>query len=311
MYGSMNDNMNKNDSTTSTPGVEREFHLFVRSEFHRIQAHSHSEEGSIYTQLMFAMQNSALYRYPTGRVSFGKFKCDLFRYLWDEKLSSFKVEDKLSCTFLCVGEPKCYSLNTAANLDSNDLYLCELLASDKYRATGKFFANATFHHFNPLSPCESAPCMNGGVCVPEYISNSYRCDCKPGFCGTHCKQGGNRTCSDLKHSYPEVQNGDYVIDLDEDGGVTPFKVYCDMIDNNDVGVTVVRHDSESRTPVDGYSHRGTYSRNIIYKEADMAQLAKLTASSAHCEQFIMYECYHSRLFRGDHGWSLVNGTLAL
>ena len=37
----------------------------------------------------------------------------------------------------------------AAYPDSKGLYLCELLATDKYRETKKFHANATFHHFSP------------------------------------------------------------------------------------------------------------------------------------------------------------------
>ncbi|PFX11538.1 Contactin-associated protein-like 2 [Stylophora pistillata] len=190
----------------------------------------------------------------------------------------------------------------AANLDPNGLYLCELLASDKYRATEKFFANATFHHFSPPSPCESVPCKNASVCVPEYVSNSYRCDCKPGFCGTHCKQGGDKTCSQIKLC--NLPSGSYVIDPDGNGGVKPFKVYCDMTDKNGVGVTVVSHDSESRTLVKGYEDRDAYSRNIRYTEADMAQLANLTASSAHCEQFIKYECRYSLLLANGNpqGW---------
>ena len=137
---------------------------------------------------MFAMQNSALYRNPTGHFSLGNFKCDPFYYLWEEKLTSSMVKGQFFCAFLCVNEPRCYSFNVAEYPDSNGLYLCELLVTDKYRATGKLFANATFHHFSPWkgifinrncivcgtfsvsfqSPCESAPCMNGGVCVPEY-----------------------------------------------------------------------------------------------------------------------------------------------
>ena len=168
--------------------------------------------------LMFAVQNSALYRYPIGRVSFGKFKCDPYYYLWEEKLKSSMVKDQLECSFLCIGERKCSSFNIAAFPDSEGLYLCELLANDKFRGTGNSFKNASFHHFSPWvsspyifgdftrmlinikciirnvfsfqSPCESAPCKNGGVCVPEYERNSYHCDCKPGFCGTHCKRGG-------------------------------------------------------------------------------------------------------------------------
>ena len=59
------------------------------------------------------------------------------------------VADQLDCTFLCVGEPKCYSFNMAAYPDSKGLYLCELLVTDKYRATEKFHANATFHYHSP------------------------------------------------------------------------------------------------------------------------------------------------------------------
>ncbi|XP_022806790.1 contactin-associated protein-like 2 [Stylophora pistillata] len=251
---------------------------------------------------MFAMQNSALYRRPTGHLSFGNFKHDALYYLWEEKLTSSMVKDHFVCAFHCVDEPKCYSFNVAESPDSNGLYLCELLVTDKYRATGKFFANNTFHHFSPLSPCESVPCKNGGVCVPEYVSNSYRCDCKPGFCGTHCKRGGDKTCSKIKLC--NLPSGSYVIDPDREGGVRPFKVYCDMTDKKGIGVTVVSHDSENRMRVYGFRGRGSYSRSINYTEADMAQLAKLTASSAHCEQFIKYECLGSRLlFNGDmYGW---------
>ena len=98
-------------------------------------------------KLMCAMQNSALYRYPTGTVSFGNFERDPFYYLWVEKLSSSMVKDQLDCTFLCVREPNCYSFNMAAYPDSKGVCLCELLATDKYRETEKFHANATFHHY--------------------------------------------------------------------------------------------------------------------------------------------------------------------
>ena len=95
------------------------------------------------------MQNSALYRNPTGEISHGNFKCDPFYYLWEEKLTSSMVKGQFFCAFLCVGEPRCYSFNVAEYPDSNGLYLCELLVTDKYRATGKLFANATSHHFSP------------------------------------------------------------------------------------------------------------------------------------------------------------------
>ena len=59
------------------------------------------------------------------------------------------VENELECIFLCVEEPKCYSLNLAVYPDSKGLHLCELLATDKYKATKHFLASDTFHHHRP------------------------------------------------------------------------------------------------------------------------------------------------------------------
>ena len=103
---------------------------------------------------------------------------------------------------------------------------------------------------------------------------------------------------------PEVQSGPYAIDPDGEGGGKPFTVYCDMTDKNKVGVTGISHDSENRMPVQGCESKGCYARDIKYTGANLDQLEKLTAISAHCEQFIKYECYHSLLLNdGDPcGW---------
>ncbi len=98
---------------------------------------------------VLATGKGALYRNPTGKISFGNFKRNPFHYLWEKKITSSIVADQSVCAFLCVVEPKCYSFNMAAYPDLKGLYLCELLATDKYRATKKFHANATFHHYSP------------------------------------------------------------------------------------------------------------------------------------------------------------------
>ena len=82
----------------------------------------------------------------------------------------------------------------------------------------------------------------------------------------------------------------------------PFIVYCDMTDKNGVGVTVISHDSESRTHVKGCEGSGCYSRDIHCTGASLSQLASLTSVSSHCEQFIKYECHGSRLLRTGQGW---------
>ena len=100
------------------------------------------------------------------------------------------------------------------------------------------------------------------------------------------------SCSGIR-KYVSSVSGNYVIDPDGAGGLDPFTVYCNMTDKNGVGVTVVSHDSESRTYVKGYKEPGSYSRDIHYIGASLSQLASLTRISSHCEQFIKYECYQS------------------
>ena len=110
------------------------------------------------------------------------------------------------------------------------------------------------------------------------------------------------SCSVIR-KYVSSVSGNYAIDPDGAGGLAPFTVYCDMSDKNRVGVTVISHDSESRTHVQGCENQGCYSRDIHYTGASLSQLASLTRASAHCEQFIKYECYDSVIFGlGGHAW---------
>ena len=108
----------------------------------------------------------------------------------------------------------------------------------------------------------------------------------------------------IKLCSPTAPSGSYFIDPDGDGGVTSFSVDCDMNDKNNVGITIISHDSEDRTRVKGCDPKGCYKRDIHYTGADFLQLGNLTAISAHCEQFIKYECDHSKLLNnGDmNGW---------
>ena len=106
------------------------------------------------------------------------------------------------------------------------------------------------------------------------------------------------SCSMIRKHASSV-TGSYIIDPDGEGGLAPFTVYCDMTDKNGIGMTVISHDSESRTHVDGCDNGGCYSRDIHYTGASLSQLASLTRVSSHCEQFIKYECYGSTLFNNN------------
>ena len=122
------------------------------------------------------------------------------------------------------------------------------------------------------------------------------------------------SCSDLKSRCREKTSGNYIIDPDGKGGVAPFSVYCDMSDKGGVGVTVISHDSESRTHVNsvspGCSSAGCYRKDVTYTGVSTAQLAALTRVSQNCEQFIKFECNKDVQFIQQNGawWVSRDGT---
>ena len=121
------------------------------------------------------------------------------------------------------------------------------------------------------------------------------------------------SCSSIKSANSGSSSGNYMIDPDGKGGVTPFRVYCDMSDKGGVGVTVISHDSESRTYVGnipGCGSAGCYSKDVRYTGVSTAQLAVLTRVSQNCEQFIKFECNNDIAFIKDSyaWWVSRDGT---
>ena len=125
------------------------------------------------------------------------------------------------------------------------------------------------------------------------------------------------SCRDIKNrqllaskSFPMDTSGFYFIDPDGGGtGEERFKVFCNMTMYNDDGVTVISHDSENRTLVDGYEAGGSYSRNVTYTGVNAAQIATLVRISRECFQFIKFECYEVELFGRDMAWWVLrDGT---
>ena len=106
--------------------------------------------------------------------------------------------------------------------------------------------------------------------------------------------GKSTSCSSIKSGRSGSSSGNYMIDPDGEGGVTPFSVYCDMRDKGGIGVTVISHDSESRTHVNhispGCGSPGCYRKDVTYTGVSTSQLAALTRVSQTCEQFIKFEC---------------------
>ncbi|XP_048585749.1 uncharacterized protein LOC5500783 isoform X2 [Nematostella vectensis] len=132
---------------------------------------------------------------------------------------------------------------------------------------------------------------------------SYICRCRNGYIGDG-KTCIASSCSAIKSTSPQSSSGTYSIDPDGPGGESAFHVYCDMTDKGGVGVTVISHDSESRTYVhDGLPDSpGSYSRPVTYYNANWNQLKKLTDVSTNCEQYIQWECYDTVFITHGYAW---------
>ncbi|XP_068677034.1 uncharacterized protein [Montipora foliosa] len=159
-------------------------------------------------------------------------------------------------------------------------------------------------------PIDSNVLPNGTLVIQNIKKShegTYTCTATNALATIHAKVKVNSvravSCSAIK-KFVSTGSGNYVIDPDCAGGRAPFTVYCDMTDKSGVGVTVISHESEGRTRVQGCQAPGCYSRDIRYNGASLAQLASLTRVSLHCEQFIKYECYDSVLLNNNnpHGW---------
>ena len=119
-------------------------------------------------------------------------------------------------------------------------------------------------------------------CTTNYFNNTLRTQTQVLI--------GNLSCSHIKAAHPEAPSGNYTIDPDGESGEDLFVVYCDMVDKNAVGVTVISHDSEQRGHVTGCQPRGCFSQDVTYKGSTPSQLVSLARVTSRCEQFIMFEC---------------------
>ena len=93
-------------------------------------------------------------------------------------------------------------------------------------------------------------------------------------------------------THPSTTNGNHYLNLQGLVASPSVQVYCDMTSKNGIGVTVIGHDSESRTLVKGFESQGANKRKITY-DISMEQIVAIIKQSKNCEQFIKYECYHS------------------
>ena len=56
-----------------------------------------------------------------------------------------------------------------------------------FTTKGEFIKKTTINNNSALTPCELAPCLNGGVCVADNASGSRTCNCATGYSGDSCE----------------------------------------------------------------------------------------------------------------------------
>lgn len=72
---------------------------------------------------------------------------DEFRYLDVPRVGALRFHDVFDCTFECLSNPWCFSVNLAASKGADGKLWCELLSSDKYRNSAEYNSNKSSHHF--------------------------------------------------------------------------------------------------------------------------------------------------------------------
>ncbi|XP_076180729.1 neurexin-4 isoform X1 [Ptiloglossa arizonensis] len=145
-----------------------------------------------------------------------------------------------------------------------------------------------------MDRCNPNPCKHSGICRQN--SDEFFCDCaNTGYTGAVCHTSLNPlSCEAYKNINSVNQRADIKIDVDGSGPLNPFPVVCEFYTDGRVR-TIVRHNNERITPVDGFQEPGSFVQDIIY-DADMDQIEALLNRSTNCRQRISYECIHSKLF---------------
>lgn len=157
--------------------------------------------------------------------------------------------------------------------------------------------------------CNPNPCNHNGVC--QQNSNDFFCDCTgTGYSGAVCHTSLNPlSCQAYKNIQSVQQRANINIDVDGSGPLKPFPVTCEFYSDNRV-ITIVGHNHEHSTVVDGFQEPGSFEQNILY-HADMKQMEALLNRSQSCWQRLSYSCLSSRLFNSPCNYHIIHSYIKL
>ncbi|XP_048590511.1 antigen WC1.1-like [Nematostella vectensis] len=100
---------------------------------------------------------------------------------------SVLVDDVMDCSFECLTEGWCHSVNVRLTATKSGRHVCELISTDRYNHSEYLLQDKDFVHFGIKSPCEESPCSNG-ECVTLYDEPYFYCACSSGYywTGSEC-----------------------------------------------------------------------------------------------------------------------------
>uniref|UniRef100_A0A8C7ZGI1 Contactin associated protein 2 n=1 Tax=Oryzias sinensis TaxID=183150 RepID=A0A8C7ZGI1_9TELE len=158
------------------------------------------------------------------------------------------------------------------------------------------FENVSLDMCAIIDRCMPNHCEHGGRCKQTWESFSCTCD-GTGYSGATCHTSVYEpSCEAYKHIGKSSDS--YWIDPDGSGPLGPFKVNCNMTEDN-VWTTVVNN-LAPKTAITGSSRERRTVLQVNYS-ASMEQVTAITTSAEYCEQQIAYSCRMSRLLNTPDG----------
>lgn len=158
------------------------------------------------------------------------------------------------------------------------------------------FENISLDMCAIIDRCMPNHCEHGGGCRQTWDNFSCTCD-GTGYTGATCHTSiYEPSCEAYKHLGRSSDT--YWIDPDGSGPLSPFKVNCNMTEEN--VWTTVMNSLPPRTPVTGSSREKRTVLQVNYS-ASIEQMTAITTSAEYCEQHIAYSCRMSRLLNTPDG----------
>lgn len=175
-----------------------------------------------------------------------------------------------------------------------DDHLADLRAVEQ-GAMGSF-ENVSLDMCAIVDRCVPNPCEHEGHCSQTW--DSFSCNCtSSGYTGAICHIPLYlQSCEEYKHK--GKSSGTYWIDPDGSGPIAPFRVSCEMTD--DEVWTILTNNVAAQTPVPKPDQDGKSVFNINYNVSD-EQVLSVTNSADYCEQYVAYACRMSRLLNTPDG----------